>query len=204
MKKLYFLIVVASIFLSSCNLSLNKEAKIIEREAIYREFINALNTSDSNIIKSKIIKHWSDTLIGKENRWLRTDMNYWLATNKEFGDLTFINYAIDSYNGNPVSWFQGDFTKDWIGLEFDFNNENKITGTNVLRSCLPTNSAALLNSDSLRVQSKNLHFYFSKLIEQDLFSGMVLLPKEILFCMNTTGDKKIKSKINQSLQIVKW
>lgn len=160
-----------------------QKVKITARKDIYKELIDAVNTGDSNKIKSQIIKCWSNNLIGKNDQWLHTDLNYWLAVHREFGPLSFVNYGFDTYNENEIAWYKGDITKDWIGFEFDFNEKNKITRTNVLRSCSPTNSKSLLDIDSLKIQSKQLTAYFEKLIDHDLFSGMALVAKgdSILF-----------------------
>ncbi len=177
-----------------------------EREKIYLEFIEAANSNDSLNLKQAILKHWSDTLIGENNRWLQTDINYWLAAYKEFGPLEFVSYGEDKYNENEIAWFKGKVCKDWIGLEFDFTTDHKIDGTNVLRSCSPAKSnkqrTGGYNADN---PSELLESYFKKMEAEDLFSGVVLVAKgDEIIHQGAYGfsDKKTEAKCTLDQQMI--
>ncbi len=148
-----------------------------ERKQIYIDFSKAVNSKDSLMVNEAIVKYWSDTLIGKNNQWLQTDMNYWLAAIKEFGPLEFVSYGADEFNENKIAWFKGEITKDWIGLEFDFTKNNKIDGTNVLRSCSPSTRKIDPSTIDTNHYSEALEEYFKKMEAEDLFSGVVLVAK---------------------------
>ncbi|MEL7120057.1 MAG: serine hydrolase domain-containing protein [Bacteroidota bacterium] len=176
MKKLIlYLLLLCVMGLLHCQNSKQTYDTQIQKEGIYQDFVEAVNTGDSSKVKTQIVKHWSDTLIGPNNQWLSTDMNYWLAFNKEFGPLEYVSFGRDTFNSNKVAWFKGQITKDWVGLEFDFNPQNQITGTNVLRSCTP--SEASISGKGESMGQKELKTYFDRMQEANLFSGMVLVAK---------------------------
>ena len=164
-------------FLTSCDELKNNETIKNSKDLVYQEFVDALNTGDSIKIKEQIVKHWSDTLIGENNRWLTTDLNYWLAANKEFGGLKFVSLGKDTFNNNQVAWLKGITTKDWVGLEFDFDTNNRVLHTNVLRSCTPSNYDETNLEFAENSYSELLKNYFEESERQDLFSGMVLVAK---------------------------
>jgi len=205
---LLFAVLIFS-FLYSCSSNETKEstnnAKVSndEKAQVYIELIQAVNSKDTIALKRAILKHWSDTLIGKNNRWLATDMNYWLAFNKEFGPVEFVSYGSDEYNENKVAWFQGIVSKDWIGLEFDFSTNNKVDGTNVLRSCSPSQKVQPKNTFDSYAQA--FEEYLENMESENLFSGVVLVAKgdEILHKRSYGfADRKVDKKCSVDQKMV--
>ena len=202
-KSILLLLLFCAFGVMNCQNSNQPANEELFRENTYKSFIKAVNTGDSLQVKPQIIKYWSDTLIGSDNRWLSTDMNYWLAFNKEFGPLEYVSFGKDTFNSNQVAWFKGQITKDWVGLEFDFNELNKITGTNVLRSCTPSDVS--ISMDSERVGKEELKTYFEKMEAANLFSGRVLIAKgDDIIYEGTHGyaDKRTKTKITADHKMV--
>jgi len=155
----------------------NAKVSVDKKAQVYIELIEAVNSKDTIVLKDAILKHWSDTLIGQDNRWLTTDMNYWIAFNMEFGPLKFISYGDDEYNENKVAWFKGIISNDWIGLEFDFTKDNRIDRTNVLRSCSPSHLEAVKPAKTITIYAQAFEAYFKKMEAANLFSGVVLIAK---------------------------
>ena len=158
-------------------LPLEVSDNIDSSEVIYLRFIEAINSGDSAIVKEAILTHWSDTLLGENNRWLRTDMNYWLAAHREFGPLEYVSHGTDLYQDHDVVWCKGTISKDWVGLQFDLTEDQKIDGTNVLRSCSPSDAKGHEGAMTSSEVSADLKQYFEAMQEANLFSGKVLVAR---------------------------
>ncbi|MFD2588683.1 serine hydrolase domain-containing protein [Croceitalea marina] len=205
LKANFFLLTLIVLIILGCNYLSKTEQENITKEDIYKSFVQSVNTKDSVQIKRQILAHWSDTLIGKNDRWLETDINYWLAANKEFGPLEFVSFGKDTFNQNEVAWFKGKISRDWIGLEFDFSKQNKITGTNVLRSCIPSKTKFNETKPTNQKYSQLLKEYFIEMEKSDLFSGMVLVAKgdTILYeGYHGFADKEKKEPIDSNNRMV--
>jgi len=146
------------------------------RVSIYKEFMKRVNSGKKNEIQKAIKTYYEQNLFSNVSE-LHDLTNYWLNRHTEFGVLTFDSFGNDMFNDNPVCWFYGRTSMDWVGLDFDFDDNLKIIKTNILRSCIPSyaNKRPDVVADS-KLKNK-LKAYFETLEKENLFSGSVLVAK---------------------------
>jgi len=158
---------------------------------IFKAFLTAYNANDPEVLSEFSKKYYPE-------KKAKNKVIYWRKVFSEYGKLSAFKVADAKFRGLPAIWLNGEKSKSWIKMVIMTNKDgSKIKNAGIFRGMRPVGVLPPYQAMSAKNMPEYLSNYLTELVNEDLFSGSVLVAKgnNILF-QQAYGysDKKNKQK----------